>query len=345
METIAVILIVLIIAVLALLVWLITAVSAGRRDTAAQQAKIDSLTQQLEALRTAQDSTKDTLQKSLQTGQDSISQNLQSSQKVLSLLNAQIGQLQGTNKQMLQVGTEVRRLQDILSSPKLRGQMGEWSLKNLLAQILPKDSYQLQYTFKDGKVVDALIKMADYSVPIDAKFPLPGFEAIVKAQSNEEKTRLRKQFQRDITAHIDKIGADYIRPAEGTLDFAFMYIPAENIYYETVVKYEGETKDIIQYALDKKVIPVSPNLLYAYLMTVVMGLHGLQIEKQAAEIRQNLKKLNASFGDFGATWEVLGRHLRNAYSQYDEGQRKLDRFGIHLNQIQTEPEDEKESEK
>lgn len=344
METIAVILIVLIIAVLALLVWLITAVSAGRRDTAAQQAKSDSLTQQLEALRTAQDSTKDTLQKSLQTGQDSISQNLQSSQKVLSLLNAQIGQLQGTNQQMLQVGTEVRRLQDILSSPKLRGQMGEWSLKNLLAQILPKDSYQLQYTFKDGKVVDALIKMVDYSVPIDAKFPLPGFEAIVKAQSDEEKTRLRKQFQRDITAHIDKIAADYIRPAEGTLDFAFMYIPAENIYYETVVKYEGETKDILQYALDKKVIPVSPNLLYAYLMTVVMGLHGLQIEEQAAEIRQNLKKLNASFADFGATWEVLGKHLRNAYSQYDEGQKKLDRFGIHLNQIQTEPEDEKESE-
>ncbi|MHC4417804.1 MAG: DNA recombination protein RmuC [Planctomycetota bacterium] len=344
METIAVILIVLIIAVLALLVWLITAVSAGRRDTAAQQAKSDSLTQQLEALRTAQDSTKDTLQKSLQTGQDSISQNLQSSQKVLSLLNAQIGQLQGTNQQMLQVGTEVRRLQDILSSPKLRGQMGEWSLKNLLAQILPKDSYQLQYTFKDGKVVDALVKMADYSVPIDAKFPLPGFEAIVKAQSDEEKIRLRKQFQRDVTAHIDKIGADYIRPAEGTLDFAFMYIPAENIYYETVVKYEGETKDMLQYALDKKVIPVSPNLLYAYLMTVVMGLHGLQIEKQAAEIRQNLKKLNTSFADFGATWEVLGRHLRNAYSQYDEGQKKLDRFGIHLNQIQTEPEDEKESE-
>ena len=339
METIAVILIVLIIAVLALLVWLITAVSAGRRDTAAQQAKSDSLTQQLEALRTAQDSTKDTLQKSLQTGQDSISQNLQSSQKVLSLLNAQIGQLQGTNQQMLQVGTEVRRLQDILSSPKLRGQMGEWSLKNLLAQILPKDSYQLQYTFKDGKVVDALIKMADYSVPIDAKFPLPGFEAIVKAQSDEEKTRLRKQFQRDVTAHIDKIAADYIRPAEGTLDFAFMYIPAENIYYETVVKYEGETKDILQYALDKKVIPISPNLLYAYLMTVVMGLHGLQIEKQAAEIRQNLKKLNASFADFGATWEVLGKHLRNAYSQYDEGQKKLDRFGIHLNQIQGESEE------
>ncbi len=115
-----------------------------------------------------------------------------------------------------------------------------------------------------------------------------------------------------------------------------MYIPAENVYYETIVKYAGETQDILQYSLDKKVIPVSPNLLYEYLMTVVMGLHGLQIEKQAAEIRQNLKKLNAAFGDFGSNWEVLGKHLRNAYGQYEEGQKKLDRFGIQLDQIQAE---------
>ncbi|MHC4625057.1 MAG: DNA recombination protein RmuC, partial [Planctomycetota bacterium] len=139
------------------------------------------------------------------------------------------------------------------------------------------------------------------------------------------------------------IASDYIRPAEGTLDFAMMYIPAENVYYETIVKYAGETKDILQYALDKKVIPVSPNLLYAYLMTVVMGLHGLQIEKQAAEIRQNLKKLNSSFADFGGSWEILGRHLRNAHGQYDEGQKKLDRFGIQLTQIQGEAEQQTES--
>ena len=331
---------VLIVVVLALLIWLITTSFAARRDTATHAANIGLLAQQLEAIKAAQDTTKDALQKSLQSGQQTISQSIQSSQQVLSRLNAQIGELQGTNKQMLQVGTEVRRLQDILSSPKLRGQMGEWSLKNLLQNILPKDSYELQYTFRDNQKVDALVKMPDYSVPIDAKFPLPAFEAVVKARTEEEKTRLRKQFLKDVTNHIDKIASDYIRPAEGTLDFAIMYIPAENIYYETIVKYEGDTKDILQYSLDKKVIPVSPNLLYAYLMTVVMGLHGLQIEKQAAEIRQNLKKLNASFGDFGATWEVLGRHLRNAYSQYDEGQKKLDRFGIQLNQIQTEPEEE-----
>ena len=237
---------------------------------------------------------------------------------------------------MMQIGTEVRRLQDILGSPKLRGQMGERSLENLLGTILPKDAYSLQHTFKDGKMVDALIKLTDFSVPIDAKFPLPGFEKVLKAESEAEKTRHRKQFIKDCMAHIDKIASSYIRPAEGTLDFAIMYIPAENIYYETVVKYAGETQDVSKYALDKKVIPVSPNLLYAYLMTVSMGLHGLQIEKQAAEIRQNLKKLNTAFGSFGATWEVLGKHLRNAYSQYDEGQKKLDRLGLQLEQIQSE---------
>ena len=344
MESILVALgLVLVVFVLVLLIWLIIANFAGRKEIAGQAAGIGLLQQQLEALKTAQDGFRETLQKSLQTGQDSISRNLQSSQQALGRLNTQIGELQGTGKQMLQMQTDVKRLQDILSSPKLRGQMGEWSLENLLAQILPKGSYQLQYTFKDGKIVDALVKMKDYSVPIDAKFPLPSFEKIAKVESEEEKVKLRKQLINDVVKHIDKIASDYIRPAEGTLDFALMYIPAENVYYETVVKYVGETKDILQYALNKKVIPVSPNLLYVYLMTVAMGLHGLQIEKQAAEIRQNLKKLNASFGDFGGNWEVLGRHLRNAYGQYEEGQKKLDRFGLQLTQIQSEKEEKVEN--
>jgi len=331
--------IVLILVTLAMLVWLIISTFAARKEIAGQVAAIGLLQQQLESLKAAQDKTSENLQKSLQTGQSTLTQALQSSQKVLGELYSQIGRLQGTNKQMMQIGTEVRRLQDILSSPKLRGQMGEWSLENMLATILPKDSYKLQHTFKDGKMVDALIELADFSVPIDAKFPLPGFEKVVKAQIEEEKTKLRRQFLKDCSNHIDKIAADYIRPAEGTLDFAIMYIPAENVYYETIVKYAGETQDILQYCLDNKVIPVSPNLLYAYLMTVVMGLHGLQIEKRAAEIRQNLKKLNASFANFVSTWDVLGKHLRNAYGQYDEGQKKLDRFGLQLNQIQEEKEE------
>ncbi|MHC4425156.1 MAG: DNA recombination protein RmuC [Planctomycetota bacterium] len=334
-----VIVIVLMVFVLGLLVWLISTSFAGRKELASQVTSIGLLQQQLDALKAAQDRTSENLQKSLQAGQDTVSKNLQSSQKTLGELHSQIGELQGTNKQMMQMGTEIRRLQDILSSPKLRGQMGEWSLENLLSQILPKDSCKLQHTFKDGKIVDALVQMPAFSVPIDAKFPLPSFEKVIKAETDEEKTKLRRQFLKDFMTHIDKIASDYIRPAEGTLDFALCYIPAENVYYETIVKYAGETQDMLQYCLDKKVIPVSPNLLYAYLMTVAMGLHGLQIEKQAAEIRQNLKRLNSSFADFAGTWDILGKHLRNAYGQYDEGQKKLDRFGLQLSQIQEETEE------
>jgi DNA recombination protein RmuC len=329
----------LIISILVLLVWLISSNVASRKEIAGQFAGIGLLQQQLEALRAAQDRTSENLQKSLLTGQSTVTQSLQSSQQVLDRLNSQIGELQGTNKQMLQLGTDVKRLQDILSSPKMRGQIGEWSLENLLSRILPKDSFKLQYTFRDGKTVDALIGMTDFSVPIDAKFPLPSFEKILAAQNDEEKIKQRRQFQRDVVSHIDKIASSYIRPAEGTLDFAIMYVPAENVYYETIVKYIGETQDIMTYCLDKKVIPVSPNLLYAYLMTVAMGLHGLQIEKQAAEIRQNLKSLNASFTEFVSNWDILGTHLRNAYSKYEDSQKKLDRFGLQLNHIQAEPED------
>ncbi len=338
MQVILIVAVVLLISIIGLLIWLISSNFGGRKDLAGQSSAILLLQQQLESLKASQDGTREALAKSLQSGQENLNQNLQSSQKVLSQLNSQIGELQGTNKQMLLLGTEVRRLQDILSSPKLRGQMGELSLEYLLSQILPKDSYELQYSFKDGRIVDALVKMAAYSVPIDAKFPLPAFERLMQAQSDDEKAKQRKQFLKDVTSHIDKIASNYIRPAEGTLDFALMYLPAENIYYEAVVKIDGDTQDIMKYCLDKKVIPVSPNLLYAYLMTVVMGLHGLQIEKQAAEIRQNLKKLNADFAAFGACWETLGRHLRNAGNQYEEGNQKLTRFGLQLTNIQSEPE-------
>ena len=163
-------------------------------------------------------------------------------------------------------------------------------LKIFWQACLPKDTYSLQHHFKDGKIVDALICMPEFSVPIDAKFPLPSFEAILKSNGDGELPRLQRQFQKDVCSHIDKIAEQYIRPAEGTLDFALMYIPAENIYYEIIIKHDDD-RCITEYALSKKVIPVSPNVLYAYLMTIAMGLHGLQIEKQAAQIRQNLKHL------------------------------------------------------
>ena len=331
-----VMIVILLLAVIGLLLWLLNAHSQGRRDSAGSTAAISMLQQQLELFRGAQESTRTTLESSLHNGQQNISQTLQQQQQTLSQLHRQIGELQTQSNQVVSLNTDIRRLNDILSSPKLRVQLGEWSLENLLASVLPKDTYTLQHHFKDGKIVDALVQLPQFSVPIDAKFPLPGFEAILKCTVDSELPRLQRQFQKDVTTHIDKIAAQYIRPAEGTLDFALMYIPAENVYYETIIKHDGGGESIADYALTKKVVPVSPNVLYAYLMTVAMGLHGLQIEKQAAQIRENLKRLESSFNSFAADFKTLGTHIRNTAGKYDEADKKLTRFDSELRQITIE---------
>lgn len=332
METV---LLIILIVLVSLVMALLFHTSATNRDKLTQQqTAVTTLQQQLDSILKSADSTRNVLADSLQKGQSAMIAGQQSTCDTLGKLNTQIGQLISASTQMQKVGDEVRRLQEILASPKLRGNLGEWSLDNLLSQILPQAGYQLQYGFKDGQKVDALVKLADYAVPIDAKFPLANFEPVLKADSDDARTKLRRQFQSDVIKHIDKIASSYIRPAEGTVDFAIMFIPAENVYYEAIIQYPDDAKNVLQYALDKKVIPVSPNLLYAYLMTVAMGLHGLQIEKQAAEIRQNLKTLAGSLTDFTSTFEILGKHLRNAYSQYDDGQKKLDRFSLQLTHIQ-----------
>jgi DNA recombination protein RmuC len=324
---------VLLVAVVAVLFVLMGSVQAARRDAAAQTSTLSALQQQVDAVKTSSDALRDATTQSLQKGHENVTQSLRTQQEALGRLNSQLIQLAGDSKKMVDLGSDLRRLQDILANPKLRGQLGEWSLGNMLANVLPASSFTLQHSFKDGKIVDALVLMPDFSVPIDAKFPLPAFEAILAAESDDARTKARRRFQSDVIKHIDKIAASYIRPAEGTLDFALMYIPAENVYYETVSAGDGEDAPL-HYALGKKVIPVSPTLLYAYLMTIVMGLHGLQIEKQAAEIRTHLGKLNSTFADFASTFDTLGRHLRNAGSQYEEGSSKLTKLGSDLEHIQ-----------
>jgi len=345
MSILITILIVLVLGVLGLLLWLVKNNQAEKEIRAGQTASINLLQQQLEAIRTSQDSHSQSLQKNLSSSQQDIGKYLQTSLETIGNLNKQMGQLKNASDQMIQLGTDVRSLQDILKNPKLRGQMGEMSLENLLGTILPQKSFSVQHTFKNGKIVDALVKMGDYSVPIDAKFPLPSFQAMIKAENDQQKDKLRRQFQSDVVKHIDKIAANYILPDEGTLDFALMYIPAENIYYETVINYPTDKTDIISYALEKKVIAVSPNLLYAYLMTIVMGLKGMQIEKQAGQIRKDLVKLGTDMDSFSSTWEVLGKHLRNAQAQYDDGGAKLGKFTMGLERIQGQDEEDTQTDR
>ena len=318
-QALVIVLIIAVLAVISVLLWL-------------------AIRSQLSDIKKAQDNLTQSLQQSLISGQETVNKNLQFQIQTLEKLNTQLGQLQGTGQRIIELSSDLKSLQQILASPKLRGGLGEWSLENILSALLPADSFTLQYTFRDGKIVDALIKMPKYSVPIDAKFPLSNFEKLQQAQSEQDTKKLRREFLKDVQKHIDKIAESYIKPDEGTLDFAIMFIPAENVYYEAMVKAADDTINTQDYAMERKVFPVSPNLLYVYLMTIVMGLHGLQIEKQAAEIRQNLKTLNISFADFLALWDTLGAHLRNAHVKHDEGQKKLDKFVMQLGQIQNDNE-------
>ncbi len=266
-----------------------------------------------------------------QESQKLITERLATTDKTIGDLKGQLGQLSQATQNILQVGTDIRKLQDILQAPKLRGGLGEWTLENLLAEILPTQHFRLQHKFKTGAMVDALVILANGSVSIDAKFPLPNFQALLEAQDDNARTKARKAFLRDVRSHIDAIAGKYILPEEGTLDFALMFVPAENVYAELLTP-EGDL-DIPAYAREKRVVPVSPNTLYAYLMAIATGLRGLQIEKNAKRIFAQLSQLSGELTLFATDYLTLGKHLANAHAKYDDSSRKLDHLTLKIQQI------------
>lgn len=332
------VMIVALLAVLAMLVYLLASMAGSRREVSTQSGVIGLLQQQLEGLKVSQDSFSQAMGKNMQTSQQEINKHLISSKETLTKLQNQLGGLDKASLQMLKIGDEVRKLQDVFKNPKHRGQLGERSLENLLKTILPAESYAFQYSFKNGSMVDAIVKLPDYIVPVDAKFPLTAFEALMAAEDDEERERCRRGFLKDVKNRIDEIASKYINPDEGTLDFALMYIPAENVYYEAVINCPADKTSILDHALEQKVIPVSPNLLYAYLMTIVMGLHGMQIEEQAAEIRKNLNTLTGDLASFVSDWGTLGGHIKNTENKYSEADKKLNKFTAKLDQIRSPDE-------
>jgi DNA recombination protein RmuC len=240
-------------------------------------------------------------------------------------LSSTLGGLEKATQQMMDVGKTIGSLEDLLRPPKLRGGMGETLLAELLGQILPSAAFQLQYRFSTGATVDAVIHLGRALVPVDAKFPLESFRRLIAIEDPGEAQKERRVFNRALKGHIDQIATKYILPDEGTYDFALMYIPAENIYYETVLKDDSEEAPF-PYALSRRVIPVSPNSFYAYLQVIIHGLKGLQIEERAKEIMGHLNRLRGDEERFRTEFETLGKHLENARNKYEDAQRKLVRF-------------------
>ncbi|HZT54439.1 MAG TPA: DNA recombination protein RmuC [Gaiellaceae bacterium] len=272
----------------------------------------------------------------LQGMEQTLNARLTESTATTSRIHERLGEMTQATETMIARAQDLARLEQALRPPKARGGFGELLLENLLRDRLPPDAYTLQYTFSTGDRVDAVIRV-DRLVPVDSKFPLDNFELLAGAEDEAQRRLHEKAFARDVKGHIDAIAGKYILPAEGTYDFALMYLPAEAIYYELVC---GKTGELLAYAHEKRVFPVSATTFAAYLQVIAMGLKGLQIERTAHEVLAYCGALQRDFSRFREDFELVGTHLSRAQSKYADAGRRLDRFETKLEQaadLEVEP--------
>ncbi|MDA3802553.1 MAG: DNA recombination protein RmuC [Patescibacteria group bacterium] len=255
------------------------------------------------------------------------------SAKLISEVTEKLTKLDETNRQVVDFSSQLKNLQDILKNPKQRGVLGEYFLEETLKNVLPPNSYQMQYNLgksdKDDKdlIVDAVVFVKEKIIPIDAKFSLENYERLLNTTEKEAREKLEQEFKKDLKTRIDET-SKYVLPDRGTMEFAFMFIPSEAIYYDLLVNKVGtvkvNTRDLIEYAFrDKKVVIVSPTSFLAYLQTVLQGLKAMQIEEKAKEIRVNIEKLGNHMGSYDEFMKKLGgsmsttvNHYNNAYKEF-----------------------------
>lgn len=268
-------------------------------------------------------------QKSSQRNAEEINQRLDNAARVISSVQRSIGE-------MSEIGRGMKELQEFLRSPKIRGNIGEQVLRELLSQFLPKQSFSLQYSFKSGAIVDAAIKTEAGIIPVDAKFPMENFKRMTSAESERDKKLFEKEFVRDVKRHIDAISSKYILTEEGTIDYALMYLPSEAIYYEV-----ANNSTLFDYSSQKRVLPVSPTTFYAYMKTILMSFEGQKVEAKAAQILKTIKAIQKDYGLIEKNLSVLGRHLQNAYNQMNNVLSSFTLLGQKLTSTQAlEEEDE-----
>lgn len=308
----------------------------GIQEAAGKNEGMMLLNQNLQGMQARLDETGKTLHQSLQTqfGQ---------SAKIIQDVTERLTKLDETNRQVVSFADQLKNLQDILKNPKQRGILGEYYLETLLKNTMPPGVYQMQYAFKDGEIVDAIVRVRDKIIPIDAKFSLENYNRITEAPNDAERARLEKVFVNDLKNRIQET-AKYIRPGEGTMEFAFMFIPHEAIYYDLLVNTIGavqdDTENLIQRAANKyHVIIVSPTSFLAYLQTVLQGLRAMQIEESAKEIRKRVEQLGRHLTSYTSYLQNLGKHLGTTVSTYEKAAgefQKIDKDVIKIAGISTE---------
>jgi DNA recombination protein RmuC len=247
-------------------------------------------------------------------------------------LQKQVGEMTEQARQLSDLSKSVTAIEHVLRAPKMRGSFGEEQLEALLALIFPQQQFVSQHRFASGEVVDVLLRLPMGSVAIDAKFPLENFRRIAEASTEDEKKSWRRNFLRDVKKRVDEIAMRYIRPAEGTLSIALMYVPAENVYYETIIRDEAGD-DLYHYCLSRRVLPVSPNSLYAYLETIMVGLKGFEIGQRAQAILSEIESLRIELEKFGKAYDTISQHIRNASSKLEEGTKLLTKVELRVESL------------
>ncbi|MBK8869482.1 MAG: DNA recombination protein RmuC [Elusimicrobia bacterium] len=320
-------------AVAAFLVVLFRQIETLRRQSAETgRAQTDALTQHLLKMTSEVNRQLEAVGQRVMESQKSVGDRLDSATRAVGDVHKGLGALSQASERILEVGKDIAGLQNILKAPKLRGGLGEFLLTDLLTQILPPQHVMFQYSFKTRETVDAVIRLGGRLAPVDAKFPLENFRKMMDAGNDDERRGLRKKFAQDMRKHVDAVASKYILPDEGTFDFALLYIPAENVYYECIVK-DDEDGALMEYALSRRVVPVSPGSFYAYLQVIALGLRGFQIEENARRIMEDLARLRGDMERFADEFDLLGRHLSNAKTKHDDADRRLQRVQDKLSTI------------
>ncbi len=266
----------------------------------------------------------------------------QSSERIIQNVTEKLKDLESTNKQVVGIAGQLQGLENVLKNPKQRGILGEYYLETLLKNVFQPNQYQFQYKFEDGSIADAVLFVKDKNepqsiIPIDSKFSLENYNKLLDEKNTENRERLEKQFKQDLKNRIDET-SKYIKPKENTMDFAFMFIPSEGIYYDLLVNQVGavkvNTRDLIEYAFkEKRVIIVSPTSFAAYLQTVLQGLKALTIEKSVKEIIQNVQKLGTHMIAYEDYMKKVGAHLSTTVNSYNAASRELGKIDKDVTKI------------
>lgn len=317
----------------ALVLWFINVKlsSLGSDDGSSSLIKQDmiELNRTVDALReNLQTTMGDKLDKNQALMRDTLTKQLSESAKLIADVTNRLAKLDETNRQVKDVADDLRSLQNILQNPKQRGVLGEYFLQTVLDNVLPPDRFSLQYHFKNGDIVDAVIFLDKNKVlPIDSKFSLENYNRLVEETDKTRREALSKQIKIDLKNRIDET-AKYIKPDEGTMDFAFMFIPSEAVYYDLLINKIGtagvSARDLIEYAFaEKHVIIVSPTSFMAYLQTVIQGLRSLQIEEQAKDIRVRVGQLGRHIGAYETFMQKLGSSLGTTVNHFNTAHKEL----------------------